>query len=540
MVIPFRQRATPARASRQAGQLALGAAAAALPVAAYIALRMSPGLDATFGSGSSHFYIVSAVAALALILAGAVAWAARGVHDGRTFFLAMAFFSMAAIFLAHGLGTSPFYGMGTHGATTAAYAPDDADGSYAYVSSAAIDPGSGAHEGHDATPPLSPAITAVSAPGIEEFVARMKVVGYSARLSIFVSALFFALAVIDLPERLAGFVARRWGRLVAMTSVPLAGHVYLALERPQLLAWIPLQSEPLSWGLACATWACLAFAGWRFLQAYRIALLPLQGAMALGMVLLGEAQFIMVTGELWHVSWWEYHILMLAGFLTCVGALLHQYRATGDLSAIVEGLFLRRQVAGLRAGDSRALTVLTAAVAAKDSETAEHINRVGDFSVAIARRLWLPPERLEVVRLAGRLHDAGKIGVANRILRKPGPLTPEEFEEMKLHSIRGWLLAIRSGMLAEAAPIIRSHHERLDGSGYPDALRGNAISMEARIVAVADVWDALTCDRPYRKAMTANDAAEILIKESASHLDPRAVQALFEEVGLATKALRAA
>lgn len=258
------------------------------------------------------------------------------------------------------------------------------------------------------------------------------------------------------------------------------------------------------------------------------------------MLLLAEAQWFMVRGQVWHLSWWGYHFAMLVAFTVCVGALLRQYRATGDLGAIVEGLFLRRQVRGLRAGDSRSLVALCAAVAAKDSETADHIGRVGDFSVAIAERLWLPPERLEIISLAGRLHDVGKIGVLNRILRKPGPLTAEEFEEMKLHSVRGWAIAYRSGALAAVAPIIRAHHEKLDGTGYPDRLRGTEISIEARIVAVADIWDALTCDRPYRKAMTANDAAEIMITESILHLDRQCAQALFEEVGVTTRALRAA
>jgi HD-GYP domain-containing protein (c-di-GMP phosphodiesterase class II) len=256
--------------------------------------------------------------------------------------------------------------------------------------------------------------------------------------------------------------------------------------------------------------------------------------MALGMALLIEAQIFMTWGELWRVSWWEYHFVMLAGFGICVLSLLRQYRMTGDLGAIVEGLFLRQQVNGIRAGDPRALVALGAAVAAKDSETSEHIERVGDLAVKVGRRLGLAEDRIEVLRLAGRLHDVGKIGVPNSILRKPGKLTEREFDVMKVHSPRGGNIALKSQTLIEAAAIIRAHHERMDGRGYPDGLAGDAIPVEARIVAVADVWDALTCDRPYRRAMSHDEAAGVLRHEAGDHLDPACVDALFEVLGIAS------
>jgi HD-GYP domain-containing protein (c-di-GMP phosphodiesterase class II) len=175
---------------------------------------------------------------------------------------------------------------------------------------------------------------------------------------------------------------------------------------------------------------------------------------------------------------------------------------------------------------------LAVAVAAKDTETAGHIDRVGDLTVVIGERLGVPRRSLDTLRWAGRLHDVGKIGVPSRVLQKPGPLTPEEFEAVKLHTVRGWQIARSSEMLAAIAPIIRAHHERLDGSGYPDGLKGNEIPFEARIVAVADVWDALTCDRPYRAAMTWQKAAEILADEAGPHLDSDCVDALFDVLGL--------
>ncbi len=299
-----------------------------------------------------------------------------------------------------------------------------------------------------------------------------------------------------------------------------------------MLSWIPIGSDRARYLIGGAAILCFLFAGWRFYQAWRLALLPLQAAMAIGMGFLIEAQIFMVRGQLWHLSWWEYHLVMLMGFGLCVVALLRQYRLTGDLGAVVEGLFLRQQVDGIRHGDPQALVALTAAVAAKDTETAEHIGRVGDLVVAIGEHLGLPADRIEVLRFAGRLHDVGKIGVPNSILRKPGKLTPGEFAVIKLHSPRGGTIAVRSEMLAEAAPIIRAHHERLDGAGYPDGLKGDEIPLEARIVAVADVWDALTCDRPYRAAMTTGEAMAVLDRDAGRHLDPVCIAALYAVLGI--------
>jgi HD-GYP domain-containing protein (c-di-GMP phosphodiesterase class II) len=249
------------------------------------------------------------------------------------------------------------------------------------------------------------------------------------------------------------------------------------------------------------------------------------------MALLVEAQVFMTWGVLWHLSWWEYHAAMLGGFLMCVVCLLVQYRMTGDLGAIVEGLFLRKEIHGIRAGDPRALVALGAAVAAKDTETAEHIERVGDLAADIGLHMGVPESEIEILRWGGRLHDVGKIGVPNSILRKPGRLTEREFATMKLHSVRGGRLAERSKLLARAAPIVRGHHERIDGSGYPDGLAGDGIPLGARIVAVADFWDALVFDRPYRAALPTDEVVAMVRAASGTHLDPACVSALLAVVG---------
>ena len=508
-----------------------GALLLAAPLAASVLLEQRPSLDVVVGSPTTHFYVVSVVAALSLVFAVAVLWAARRLPDPRTFFLAMGFISMATIFVAHGLGTSPLFHQ--HTAATTTESATDSDFA-TYTAPVSVPSVYGGSPPAGITEPVD-SVTHVVDPTT---IARGIVVGYSAQLSLFVSGVFFALSVLSFGPRTSRFVLRHKTWLTVALTTVLAGHVWVALFEPTMLSWIPIGSDRARYLIGGAAILCFLFAGWRFYQAWRLALLPLQAAMAIGMGFLIEAQIFMVRGQLWHLSWWEYHLVMLMGFGLCVVALLRQYRLTGDLGAVVEGLFLRQQVDGIRHGDPQALVALTAAVAAKDTETAEHIGRVGDLVVAIGEHLGLPADRIEVLRFAGRLHDVGKIGVPNSILRKPGKLTPGEFAVIKLHSPRGGTIAVRSEMLAEAAPIIRAHHERLDGAGYPDGLKGDEIPLEARIVAVADVWDALTCDRPYRAAMTTGEAMAILDRDAGRHLDPVCIAALYAVLGIARRATR--
>lgn len=488
--------------------------ALALPALAYAGLRAHPSADIELGAPLPHFYIVSAIAMLALLLAVAVGVAARHLPDARTFFLALGFLAMAAIFLAHGAGTGPFAGTpaGPEAPPAAANSAPPEAPAYGMPAAAAAAPQA---DDDDASY------------GAAAATARLQAVGFSARLSLMVSALCFLLAVLDLRSRVAEAIVRRWTPLAGAAAVLLGGYVCVALFAPTWLNWIPMSSQPLSWGVAGVAWAGLAIAGWHFLQAFRLARLPMQGLLALTMGWLIEAQWFMLRGPVWHLSWWEYHVVMLLGFLVAVAGLLWEYSTAGDLGAVVEALFLRTQVQGLRHGDPHALTQLVTAVSAKDTETDAHTERVADLAVGIGERLGRTGRDLDLLRWAGRLHDVGKLGVPNSILRKPGRLTVAERAVIERHTTRGWRVASRSALLAEVAPLIRAHHERIDGTGYPDGLAGEQIPLEARVIAVADVWDALTCDRPYRRAMPFDQAAVLLRREAGRQLDARCVDALF-------------
>src|SRR5207247_2206506 len=134
---------------------------------------------------------------------------------------------------------------------------------------------------------------------------------------------------------------------------------------------------------------------------------------------------------------------------------------------------------------------------------AGHSLRVTTYAMLLAQHLQMAAADLELIRTGGPLHDIGKIGIDDAILRKPDRLTPEEFDIMKTHTVKGAEILETVPDLASIIPIVRHHHERWDGKGYPDGLAGEDIALVARIVAVADAYDAMTSDRPYRKGMPA-------------------------------------
>ena len=168
------------------------------------------------------------------------------------------------------------------------------------------------------------------------------------------------------------------------------------------------------------------------------------------------------------------------------------------------------------------------ALAARNPYTGGHGQRVRDYAMAVGRRLGLPEERISVMGIAAELHDYGKIGLSDAILLKPGPLTPPEWAEIRRHPELSVSLVEHIPFLQEAIPIIRAHHEKLDGSGYPDGLRGEAIPIEARIIGVVDAYDALTTERSYRSAFSHEEALAILREESGSKWDPQVMQAFFQ------------
>ncbi len=174
------------------------------------------------------------------------------------------------------------------------------------------------------------------------------------------------------------------------------------------------------------------------------------------------------------------------------------------------------------------LFALARAVEARDRYTIYHAERVGRYAQEIGRLLGLDAADGALLYEGGVLHDLGKIAIPDAILLKPGPLTEDEFTLMRTHSAEGERICLSLRSVAHYLPIIRHHHERIDGRGYPDHLAGTAIPTGARIVAVSDAWDAMTSDRPYRAGLDPEEALRRLREGAASQWDPEVVGAFIE------------
>jgi putative two-component system response regulator len=184
---------------------------------------------------------------------------------------------------------------------------------------------------------------------------------------------------------------------------------------------------------------------------------------------------------------------------------------------------VRARTAEIRDTQEQIIMRLVTASGFRDEETGEHIRRLGEFAAVLARASGWDGSATEEIRLAAPMHDIGKMGVADTILKKPGKLNEEEFARMKEHTRIGARILEGSGiaLLDLAGEIALRHHEKWDGSGYPDGLQGEAIAPGARIVAICDVYDALVHDRVYRPAMPEDQALAIMRAGRGSHFDPR-------------------
>jgi len=178
----------------------------------------------------------------------------------------------------------------------------------------------------------------------------------------------------------------------------------------------------------------------------------------------------------------------------------------------------------LKAANRQALFGLAEAIEAKDPYTNGHCGRVAAYALVLAQECGYPAEGLETLEFGAFLHDIGKIGIRDNVLLKPGPLDEEEWLHMRCHPAKGAEIAAQIEMLRPIMPAVRNHHERWDGSGYPDGMKGDQIPLPARIVAIADAYDAMATDRPYKRALPLEDCEALLRKNAGTMYDPELVE----------------
>ncbi len=317
---------------------------------------------------------------------------------------------------------------------------------------------------------------------------------------------------------------------LALLAVGVAGILVLgicAVVWPALVPPVPKPRSLPALALLAAGVALCAWLVWRAVRTYLLTRRSSDLVVAVGVSWFAPALYAALIFSYWRLGWWIGHgAELIAIGLVGIPVAIDLRRASrshpliGDLRAAqlvrAEEEYLGSQV--------RALLV---ALADKDGYTEEHTRRVALRAVQVGEELRLPPWRLRDLAVGGLLHDIGKLSVPDAVLKKPAPLTVEEYRLVQAHVDAGVRLLGQLGGYADAVlGLVRDHHERLDGSGYPHGLRGEEIPLDARILAVCDVYDALISRRVYRDEWSHDRALALLREGASSQFDSRCVEAL--------------
>jgi HD-GYP domain-containing protein (c-di-GMP phosphodiesterase class II) len=347
--------------------------------------------------------------------------------------------------------------------------------------------------------------------------------GRSPWLATLGAGVFATLSVFYIPGLEDGTRIKLPQLIFIGSLVLVAFYFVMSMLSPDWLSGFPTEAEWFQHTLTAITLVLLLFPAWRYYQSYQFARLPAQLAVAVGLAFLAEAQLSLDFGRLYDYSWWLYHFMFLVAFMTVLGGWAWEVIRAKDGRAIAEGIAMRDALSQMNRGRPTNLVALADQIENHDLETFRHVDRVAAFSYAIGRELGFSASHLRELVLAAQMHDVGKIGLPSYILTKEGKLTNDEWTQIKQHPGKGADIVQRVRTLAGLGFIIRHHHERYEGSGYPDGLSGEDIPVESRIISVADTFDALTSQRPYRPAMTIEEARAELLRVSGTQLDPKLV-----------------
>ncbi|MFD2369353.1 HD-GYP domain-containing protein [Brevibacillus sp. GCM10020057] len=254
---------------------------------------------------------------------------------------------------------------------------------------------------------------------------------------------------------------------------------------------------------------------------------------AMGISYYFKVQWLPTMRELARGTTLTYLLLMVMG---CIGSRLVEIYGLVTLIPILGAFItmsfvyhqyydslnkLQQKVEEVKSFNHRFLMGMAASIDARDRYTSGHSQRVAHWGREIAKEIGLPPEKVEEIYIGGILHDIGKIGIKDEILNKKGRLTPEEYDKIKQHTVIGYEIILQAGMFNELLPAIRSHHERIDGKGYPDGLVGDEIPLMAKILAISDSFDAMVADRPYRKGLPVEEALNEIRRGFGTQFDEK-------------------
>jgi HD-GYP domain-containing protein (c-di-GMP phosphodiesterase class II) len=369
------------------------------------------------------------------------------------------------------------------------------------------------------------AIHGLSTPGfiLEEY-ERNAVIGLAGAMAVPAGGILLALAVIAPPNLAHG---GRWvlrAQIVAVTALLAFGAV--GLLHPALIPAVPVMVHPWVLVELIPTAALYALVANHALRTHRLTRRRADLWVAIGMIWLGSSIILYLLSTVWTAGFWGAHTLEALGFVSVAGAVavdLARQRPSNMLFERLGGSDLIESEETLLGGYVRSLT---ATLEEHDPSTGLHSRHVAQLAVRVGEHMGLPPHRVRRLAIAGLVHDIGKLEIDTAILQKPGPLTDDEYEAVKEHPRAGAKLLRHLGGFDEEVAIVEAHHERWAGGGYPDGLSGDEVPLEARILTVCDVYDALTEKRSYRDAWPAERAAALIRDETGTTFDPDCADAL--------------
>ena len=317
--------------------------------------------------------------------------------------------------------------------------------------------------------------------------------------------------------------------LLALQALLLAGVAVLGaigLGFPNTVPGVPEPRSAPAWitlGVGLGFYALIA---WRAFRTYRLTRRAADILVVVGTSWLAAALAAALLLDYTQLGWWIGHGLEVAGIAAIGWPVALDLRRGAESRPIHGDMSPCKLVQAEEAFLGGQVGALTQLLAERDAYTEEHTRRVALRAVQVGEELGLPPERLRVLAAGGLLHDMGKLSVPDAILKKPGSLTEDEYEVVKRHSEWGEELLARLGFPADVRRLVRDHHERLDGSGYPFGAYGEQLDLETRIIGTCDVYDALISPRVYRGAWSHERAVALLHEEAGKQFDERCVAAL--------------
>jgi HD-GYP domain-containing protein (c-di-GMP phosphodiesterase class II) len=301
----------------------------------------------------------------------------------------------------------------------------------------------------------------------------------------------------------------------------------IGMTNPNLVPQVPAEKSPAAITLFVIGLAVYGALGIRAAHTFLLTRRAADFAVVVGIVLLACSLYGALILSWMDVGWWLGHIYEFVGIVAVASALAYDLRRGRRSRALVGDLRASELVASEEQFLGARVRALMVKLAEKDTSTEEHTRRVARLAVEIGEHLGLSQARLRSLAIGGLLHDMGKLSVPTSILQKPGKLDDAEFEQIKRHPERGReLLAELGGFDGTVRRLVLDHHERLDGTGYPRGLAQNQIELPTRILAVADVYDALVSVRVYREAWSPEEALAHLRREAGTAYDERCVDAL--------------